>query len=157
MQALRWAIASLLGVVIVLSVGDSSVTGQTKKDAKDKKEEAKKGDWKLTIYDDENFKGRNIILRNTFPDLQASHKFGSSAESIKWSVPPGKAMVLCEDKGYVRPVLVLVGDGEEKDLGKNQRNALHRIRSVIYLPCKKGEWPAKISKDVPKIGEESDE
>ena len=121
--------------------------------SQEKKSGKEKPDYKLTIYDDEQLKGRNVIVRQATADL-GSLKFSDKSESIEWNVPPGKALVVCAEKNFQRPVLLLVGKGEVKDLGKEQRNALHSIRSVAMVTCAKGGYPKGISKDVPRLGEE---
>lgn len=75
--------------------------------------------------------------------------------SVEWQVPTGKAFVVYDDKNFKLPLLVLIGKGEVKDLGKEQRNALHSITSVALLPCcPKDKYPIGVPKDVPKLGEE---
>jgi hypothetical protein len=126
-----------------VTLADASVSAQDKKGSK--------ADYKLTIFDDEQLKGRSVIIRQALPDL-APLKFNDKSESIEWHAPPGKALVVCAEKNFERPVLVLVGQGDVKDLGKEQRNALHSIRSVALLTCPKGRLPKGIPKDIPKLG-----
>src|SRR6185436_20167111 len=92
----------------------------------DKAEKKGKPDYKVTIFDDEHLKGKSVIVRQSVPNL-GDLKFNDKSESISWSVAPGKAAVLCDDKNFERPVLLLVGEGSVEDLGKEQRNALHIV------------------------------
>src|SRR5262245_46779577 len=92
-----------------------------------------KADYKLTIYDDEHLKGRNLIVRQAVADLKTL-KFDNKSESIEWHAPRGKAFVVFSEKKFEKPVLVLVGKGDVQDLGKEQRNALHSISSVSLVP-----------------------
>jgi hypothetical protein len=122
--------------------------------AADQKGEKKgKPDYKVTIFDDEHLKGKSVVIRQSVPNL-SELKFSDKSESISWSLAPGKAAVVCDDKEFQRPVLLLVGEGSVEDLGKEQRNALHSISSVAIVPCAKGKYPKGISKDVPRLGSE---
>src|SRR4051812_34150597 len=117
--------------------------------------EPKKGkpDYKVTVFDDEHLKGRSVIIRQSTANLN-DLKFNDKSESISWSIAPGKAAVVCDEKDFQRPVLLLVGEGSVEDLGKEQRNALHRISSIAIVSCVKGKYPKAISKDVPRLGSE---
>jgi len=121
----------------------------------DEKKSEKKGkpDYKVTIFDDEHLKGKNLVVRQSVANL-GDLKFNDKSESISWSVAPGKAAVLCDDKNFQRPVLMLVGEGAVEDLGKEQRNALHSVTSIAIINCAKGKYPKGISKDVPRLGTE---
>jgi len=121
----------------------------------DEKKTEKKGkpDYKITIFDDEHLKGKSLVVRQTVANLN-DLKFNDKSESISWSVAPGKAAILCDEKNFQRPVLMLVGDGAVEDLGKEQRNALHSISSIQIINCAKGKYPKGISKDIPRLGTE---
>jgi len=121
----------------------------------DEKKTEKKGkpDYKITIFDDEHLKGKSFVVRQTVANLN-DLKFNDKSESISWSVAPGKAAILCDEKNFQRPVLMLVGEGAVEDLGKEQRNALHSISSIQIINCAKGKYPKGISKDIPRLGTE---
>lgn len=121
----------------------------------DEKKTEKKGkpDYKITIFDDEHLKGKSVIVRQTMANLN-DLKFNDKSESISWSVAPGKAAILYDEKNFQRPVLMLVGEGAVEDLGKEQRNALHSITSIQITNCAKGKYPKGISKDIPRLGTE---
>jgi hypothetical protein len=134
-------VLALTTLLVVLSAGAAS-------QAQDKKSEQK-----VVIYDDENFRGKNVTIHSNATDMNvASVKFAGRSESLKWELPKGKAAVLYDQKDYKKPVLILVGKGEIKDLGKEQPNALHSIRSLAFVAWK-GEKP-KTMKDIPVAGEE---
>lgn len=128
--------------MLASALSSISAWGQEKKP----KEEAK-----LTIYDDENLQGKNVVIHKNSPDLHEV-KFSDKSESIEWQLPAGKAFVVFDDKNFKLPLLVLVGKGQVKDLGKEQRNALHSITSVALVPCPKDKYPQGVPKDVPKLG-----
>ena len=143
----------MMGIFYLLA-GFAAVVTQGA-DSPDAKKPDKKGkpDYKVTIFDDEHLKGKSVVVRQSVPNL-GDLKFNDKSESISWSVPPGKAAVLCDDKNFERPVLLLVGEGSVEDLGKEQRNALHSITSIAIINCAKGKYPKGISKDVPRLGTE---
>lgn len=122
--------------------------------AQSKKKKGEQADYKVVIYDDENFRGRNVVVRKDVANLDTTAKFSDHSESLQWKLAPGRAAVLFDDKDFDRPVLVLVGQGELEDLGKQQPNALHRVTSVAFVPHKKGARPRGLSRDVPMVGSE---
>jgi hypothetical protein len=138
-------------VFVATGVMLSIVVGAHHGDAAQQKKS--KVDYKVTIYDDEELRGKNVIVRQSTPDMEQL-KFNDRSESLAWHIAPGRAAVLCDDKNFNRPVLVLVGEGEVRDLGKQQPNALHSISSIIFAACKKGAYPRGVSRDVPKVGTE---
>lgn len=111
------------------------------------------GDYKITLYEHDDYKGRSLIVRTGVLDLRAG-EFDNRTTSLRWNLPAGRAAVLCADKNFQRPVLVIVGKGELPDLSKSHPNAQDSITSIANVPCKKGAWPKGVSKDVPRVGEE---
>ena len=144
----RGGLVLMAGLLSLLACVPASF-GQAKKKGKPKV------DYKVTIFDDEHFRGKNVIIRQSTPNLDAV-KFSDHSESLKWTLPPGRAAILCDDKEFVRPVLVLVGQGEVEDLGKEQPNAVHSVTSVLFVSFKKGRYPQGVSRDVPRIGMEEE-
>ena len=143
---------STAGLIVVLAGLIASAAQAAPGDEK-KTEKKGKPDYKITIFDDEHLKGKSLVVRQTVANLN-DLKFNDKSESISWSVAPGKAAILCDEKNFQRPVLMLVGDGAVEDLGKEQRNALHSISSIQIINCAKGKYPKAISKDIPRLGTE---
>jgi hypothetical protein len=112
-----------------------------------------KEDYKVVLYEHRDFKGKSHVVRKGTANLSAD-KFNDMTSSLKWNIAPGKAAVLCDEKDYKRPVLVLVGSGELKDVAKEQPNAHDCISSIAFVACPKGGYPKGVSKDVAKLGDE---
>jgi hypothetical protein len=130
-----------------------SLTGPWLRGEQEKKRS--KPDYKVTIYDDEFLRGKNFVVRQDVADLDDPRfRFNDKSESLSWHLAPGRAAVLFDDKGFVRPVLILVGEGTVNDLGKQQPNALHSISSVGFVSYKKGSRPRGLSRDIPMVGTE---
>jgi hypothetical protein len=112
-----------------------------------------KADYKVVLYDHKDFKGKSHVIRKGTPNLTAD-KFNDITSSLKWNIAPGKAAVLCDEKDYKRPVLILVGTGELADVKKDHPNAHGVISSITFVACPKGGHPKGVSKDVAKLGDE---
>ena len=111
-----------------------------------------KVDHNVTLYEHENFEGKSVVLRANKATL-TDDNFNDRATSLKWRLPKETVAVLCDHANFKRPVLVIVNEGEVKDLGKSHPNAHDAGSSLAFLKRpKKGDRPAGVPEDIPVLG-----